>query len=631
MKDHQDPKPAQDPAADATPELEEVSLAAPGVLEDDDFLSPELVRPVAEHLPPVEVESPSAAPQAPEEDIPVLEIPETWEVDGESQPIFPLEPSAPAPEIAQENALPGHAPEAPLFPEPDDLPPTPEAADLEPPIPPHPPEDEGRPEPRPEALTEELPQEGQATEPEPIPTAPPIPQSSATQSPMPTPAPRPQLPLDATRRHQEMVLETAGGRFLLREGTISPMEPGRVPSTWTLWLADGPSIQGPASITVDGAPKYAPLLAQRLLQRSGELTDDALLKPLTIKKLSKTRALLAYRIMSRAEGNRLLELHHRSGQGLLLHDAASFLTALLLHRTPKTPTAAILHLPGSLTAVVVQGQHVLWARRQMLAAESGPLWEESSRILLADIHQAGQSSGFQVGAILWVTGLAPHRDLPDGPFTPLPVLALQGPDGVRFSALPLLLPQLAFGPSLTPVPDRLAALLRPWEIWSAAAALILGLGLGAGGILLQHQAAQFHLQANALAGRKGELLTRLEQTRQATQFSPELTEQAQRVWNQAQRIRRAEASPPPAALWNELARIKPASCRLLTLEMAYDGPTLRLSLTGGMELPMTQAQAVFDAFLADLRQAGYQVAAADLRFDMDGNAFSLTIERTFLE
>jgi hypothetical protein len=413
--------------------------------------------------------------------------------------------------------------------------------------------------------------------------------------------------------------------MLLARGEITLLGEKDGLERFRLWVADTRDTLGPGAVRVDAPPKYAPLLARRLLARGGELDDTIVLLPLSRKRLGANHTLLGFHLMTSAEKAHLGHLHAKSRHGLLLHDASSLLLGIL--RGERDTVAGFLQFPGSITALVVRQGHVLWGRRQMLAEDHGPAWASAVRALQADITFAGKENGFEVDQTLWVAGLTPTRDLPLEDARALPVCALRTETGTRYSALPLA--HVHHGASLTSPTERLAAALRPWEPLAWAMVLLLGLFLTAGGLWLHSTAADLAQQAERLAARKAELLRDLAQVQQETAFSAEHAALAQGVHATAQAVLQAEAAPPVAALWNELARLKPESCRLLTLEMRYEPWSVQLQLTGGIELPMTQAQAVFDAFQRDLAAADYTVAAADLHFDMDGNAFTMTLHRNF--
>lgn len=604
----------QDPKfrPDAVPEVP----AADAAPLDDDFLSPEHVLANMPHIPEPAPEAPAdstpgpAAENAahpadlpPSEDL--VELPSTWEVEE-------------LPEIPAEALTPPPAWSAPQPPAEAVSPPTPSAA-----APPETPPTEDA-----HATLPDAPQERRTSPPADTPPAPPAAPSAAPNAPDPTAtstdAPLAQIPV-APAPATEVVLDCSAGRMLLARGEITLLDEKDGLERFRLWVADTRDTLGPGAVRVDAPPKYAPLLARRLLARGGELDDTTTLLPLSRKRLGPNHTLLGFHLMTSAETARLGHLHAKSRHGLLLHDASSLLLGIL--RGERGTVAGFLQFPGSITALVVRQGHVLWGRRQMLAEDHGPAWASAVRALQADITFAGKENGFEVDQTLWVAGLTPTRDLPLEDARALPVCALRTETGTRYSALPLA--HVHHGASLTSPTERLAAALRPWEPLAWAMVLLLGLFLTAGGLWLHSTAADLAQQAERLAARKAELLRDLAQVQQETAFSAEHAALAQGVHATAQAVLQAEAAPPVAALWNELARLKPESCRLLTLEMRYEPWSVQLQLTGGIELPMTQAQAVFDAFQRDLAAADYTVAAADLHFDMDGNAFTMTLHRNF--
>ncbi len=670
------------PPEGATPPEETFTTpAAKGTTPlDDDFLSPEHVLPNLPHLPEPDLESPpdlaqddrrpdaqGAAPGAtaaaenfpvtdqgapPAEDIPTLEIPITWEIEPRIAAATPADPLAeeasaapwptlaPTPAETTHPAAPGvpHAsfedgPWTPPSPEQSAVP-TKEAAPATPPA-----HDLWSPSTARESTLETTPQEpsapatpGSAAPHEEPPLPPPT--AAAPPAPEPPSAPpppvHPHIPVAPAPTRTSLVLDSTAGRFLIRGGELLPLQDHEGMDRWRLWLTDTRDTLGPGAVRVDAPPKYAPLLARRMLARGGEVDDTTTLRPLTRKRLGPNQTLLGFHLLSTVEETRLLRLHQRSAHGLLLHDTSTILYALL--RRHQGTVGGLIQLPGTITAMVVRDGHILWGRRQMLAEDAGPAWETAVRALRSDMDLAARDAGFELESVLWIAGLTPTREVPLDGALALPVCALVDEKGTtHYSALPLAIDHLQHHTSLTPPLDRLAATLRPWEPLAWAAAILLGLFLGAGGFFLQETAATLAQQAELLARRKAELLNTLAQTKAEVDFPEDLSRQADGAFATAQAILRAETAPPLAAVWNELARIKPASCRITNLEIDYEGLELRLQLTGGLELPMTQAQAVFDAFQRDLTTAGYTVAAADLRFDLDGNAFTLSLARTFGE
>ncbi|BDV02076.1 hypothetical protein TDMWS_21610 [Thermodesulfomicrobium sp. WS] len=596
----QDPKRRPDAALDAP-----TADAAP--LEDD-FLSPEHVLANMPHIPepapetPAEEADSTPAPAAenaahatdlpPNEDL--VEVPSSWEVEI-------------VPEVPAEALIP---PPGWSTPEP------PAASTTAPHTPEAPPTEAAPPREQPAAPPADTP-----------PAAPPAPPSPSAPPPVTedaSPASFAQIPVVPAPR-TEVVLDCSAGRMLLARGELTLLGEKDGLDRFRLWVADTRDTLGPGAIRVDAPPKYAPLLARRLLARGGELDDASTLLPLSRKRLGPNQTLLGFHLMTSAEKARLAHLHAKSSQGLLVHDASSLLFGILRHE--RGTVAGFLQFPGSITALVVRQGHVLWGRRQMLAEDQGPAWANAVRALQTDITFAGKENGFEVEETLWVAGLTSTRDLPLEDARALPVCALRTETGTQYSALPLA--HAHHGASLTSPAERLAAALRPWEPLAWGTMLLVGLFLAVGGLWLNSTAAGLAHQAEGLAARKAELLRDLAQVQQETAFSAERAALAQGVYATAQAVLQAEVTLPMAAVWNDLAHLKPEACRLLTLEMHYEASGVRVQLTGGIELPMTQAQAVFDAFQRELNAKGYTVAAANLHFDMDGNAFTLTLHRSF--
>ena len=96
-------------------------------------------------------------------------------------------------------------------------------------------------------------------------------------------------------------------------------------------------------------------------------------------------------------------------------------------------------------------------------------------------------------------------------------------------------------------------------------------------------------------------------------------------------VQRVDQSVPLGAVWNNLARLRPASCRIQALELTYESTLAKVRLEGVIDLGLTQAQAVYSAFLTALEQGGFVVKQQSFQLDVDSNFFSMVLEKPFTE
>lgn len=112
---------------------------------------------------------------------------------------------------------------------------------------------------------------------------------------------------------------------------------------------------------------------------------------------------------------------------------------------------------------------------------------------------------------------------------------------------------------------------------------------------LEHQIRQLSSYKDSMQGEYASLVASMGFTREESLLAAEVSKTAAMV-------QRVDQSVPFAAVWNGLARLRPASCRIQALELTYENSMAKLRLEGVIDLGLTQAQAVYSAFLTALEQ-----------------------------
>ncbi len=445
----------------------------------------------------------------------------------------------------------------------------------------------------------------------------------------PHPAEQP-IPLAAHAvRFPPFVLDCSRGRFALSPGQFEPLQDDEIPSNWHALITDFHAAPGPGVMLVDAAPKYAHVLAQRILQRNGELTEDLELHILA-KKKTGVQTLLAYQLVPKQQRARLEALGERSSSGFLLHDSVTLLQGLLPSRPRGQTVTLILHLP--LTLILMSGRNgdILWTRRFALSDDHGPDFRASVSAAMHEMRQAERDLGFDVDHTVWIEGWsqAPMRPPEQSqPMEVLPVRAMHHGSEIWHTALPDLIGRLDDKSAFTPVADRTLARLQPWEKWLWATTLAAGLFLGGAGWWLHGEAERIEHDGKLLQSHKTDLLSTLNALALTNRFPDQDREALARGLETAQKLRQAQSAPPAALLWNTVARLRPPSCRVQALEITYAADLVRVRLEGSIELGLTQAQAVYTDFLKSLDRAGLRVVQQDFRLDLDTNFFSLMLEQ----
>lgn len=440
----------------------------------------------------------------------------------------------------------------------------------------------------------------------------------------------PALPLrSGPPEYPPFVLDCRDGRFLLSGEQAADIGPNAVPPFWHALVVDFFTSPGPGVIKVDGPPKFAPLLAQRALQRTGELTEDLELRAMHRHALEQNKTVVAYQLVPRKELERLHKQSHASEQGVLLHDTVSVLHALLRMWAKNRDTAVFMHLPQTLLVLVGQNEKILWGRRYSLT-DDRENFPDSVHSIFQDTVQAGHDEGFVVEHAVWVEGWGTSPLSPPQPEFPLhvhPVLALRGTEKTYYSALPDLVHSISHQTSFTPAADRALARLQPWEKWFWATGILLALLFGLGTWQLDELSTQLRLRQQELSAQKEQRQTELETAMVAARFNAKDDARITDAVQTAQRLQQARSAPPAAMIWNQIAAMRPPSCRIQAMEITYEARRAVIRMEGTVELGLTQAQSVYAGFVSTLRQGGYQLVRQEFTLDLDTNFFSLVLEK----
>lgn len=430
-------------------------------------------------------------------------------------------------------------------------------------------------------------------------------------------------------RYAPFVLECGSGRYLLAADRFQPLDEDEAPPFWHTLITDFHTAPGPGVILVETAPKYAHVLAQRTLQRNGELTDDLELHVLAKRRVA-VQTSLAYQLVPKQHRARLDTLSERSHAGFLLHDSATLLQGLI-RSWPKGQTVALLfHLPLALVLMAGHNGAILWSRRFALASDEGADFASSVDAAMHDMRQAAREQGFDLDSTVWIEGWSQHAIQPPDQsrtMNVLPVRALRFDGQTWFTALPDLLGRLDNGTAFTPLAERTLARLQPWEKWLWTGSLAASLFLGGAGWWLGGTAQRIETHRDSLRVEKTTLQGTLDELTAANQFPDQDRTVLAEAMETAQTIENARSAPPAALLWNTVARLRPRSCRLQALEINHSPRLVRLRLEGSIELGLTQAQAVYTDFLEALNRAGLRVVQQEFRLDLDTNFFSLLLEK----
>ena len=443
-------------------------------------------------------------------------------------------------------------------------------------------------------------------------------------------------PIDLLPVYRDFVFESRDGRFLFSGPEIQTLEENAPIRSYCQVVADFYTSPGPGVMMVEGNHKYAAVLGRRQLQRQGEITDEFVLHPLQNLKMGKNQSALFYQFIPRSDQTRLHVESEKAPEGFLLHDTVSLLAGFLKKMKRDSPVALALHLPEAVLVVAGDHKRVVWARRYTLAGEDLAALKDGFEVISQDIQIARREAGMDVREILWIESLTKELIWPDHSreevcFTRLPVSGLQKGEDTWYSSLPGMIDSVPRSTSLSEPAERAMVEVGRWEKWILTSLLCLALMIAGAGAWMHQHLNGLENQIRQLSSYKGRLQGEYASLAASVGFTRKESAQVKDAGEAAAKVQRVDQSIPLAAVWNSLARLRPASCRIQALELTYENTQAKLRLEGVIDLGLTQAQAVYSAFLAALEKGGFVVKQQSFQLDVDSNFFSMVLEKPFTE
>ncbi|MDD2219253.1 MAG: hypothetical protein PHO79_03675 [Desulfoplanes sp.] len=436
--------------------------------------------------------------------------------------------------------------------------------------------------------------------------------------------------------YRDFVFESREGRFLFSGPEVQTLEEQEQIRSYCQVVTDFYDSPGPGVMIVDGNHKYASVLARRTLQRRGEITDEFVLHPMQNLKVGKNQSALFYQLVPRPDQTRLHQESEKAPEGFLLHDTVGLLAGLLRTMKRDGPVALALHLPEAVLVVAGDYKRVVWARRYVLAGGDVAALRDGFDVIAQDIQTASRDAGMDIREVRWIESLTrevhwPEYSSEEVHFTRLPVFGVQRGEDSLYSSLPGIIDSVPRSTSLSEPAERVMVSVGRWEKWILASVCFLAVIIAGSGVWmhqhldgLDHQIRQLSSDKSMLQGEYASLVASIGFTREESM-------QAADASKAAAMVQRVDQSVPLAAVWNGLAMLRPASCRIQALELTYESNVGTLRLEGVIDLGLTQAQAVYGAFLTALEQGGFVIKQQHFQLDVDSNFFSMVLEKPFAE
>ncbi len=431
--------------------------------------------------------------------------------------------------------------------------------------------------------------------------------------------------------YPDFVLEWGLGTFLFTGASVRKVTDITTHPRHLLYLVDYYHSPGPGVLTIDGPPKYAPVLGRKKLQEQGELTEEFSLHIMESHKVSDSQTSLAYQLLPTTAHQALMNLSDRTSQGYLLYDSTAAAYGFAMNMKSAGGDMVALHLPSCVVAVAVKGEKIVFAHRYILSGDD----EAALRFGLSSLHQDAQGLKRQgladLKQIHWIEALTATPTWPkadyDIPFERLPLIALDVDGETQWSALPELMGRLDPRACLGPRDEIRLLPLEGLEKWIWASLAVVAPALVAGTLLLYSRSGEL-TQRTADLQRDNVVLRQTlaaETAKIADQGQNSLDPAAAK--QVAERIRTAGAAPTMARLWNDLARAKPSGLSIASLNVNYAPGAVNLRLLGNMDQGVAESQAVFSDFLTRLNKAGFTVSQQTLALDGQANSFAIELTR----
>jgi len=441
---------------------------------------------------------------------------------------------------------------------------------------------------------------------------------------------------DLLPAYHDFVLETRDGRFLFSGPEIQTLEEHEQIRSYCQVVADFYTSPGPGVMMVEGNHTYAAVLGRRRLQQMGEITDEFVLHPMQNLKVGKNQSALFYQLIPRSDQTRLQLESEKAPEGFLLHDTASLLAGFLKKMKREGPVALALHLPDAVLVVAGDHKRVVWARRYTLAGEDLVALTDGFDVISQDIQTASREAGMDVQEIVWIESLTKTLTWPDYSsgsvhYTRLPVFGIRRGKDTWYSSLPGMMDTVPRSTSLSEPAERVMVEIGRWEKWILASVLCLAVMIAGAGAWMHQHLGGLEDQIRQLSSYKGRLQSDYASLVASAGFTRKESALAKDAGKAAAMVQRVDQSVPLGAVWNNLARLRPASCRIQALELTYESTLAKVRLEGVIDLGLTQAQAVYSAFLTALEQGGFVVKQQSFQLDVDSNFFSMVLEKPFTE
>jgi len=401
------------------------------------------------------------------------------------------------------------------------------------------------------------------------------------------------------------------------------------------WVVTDFHGQPPRLMTVDSPPNYADLVLQRRLQESGEVDGQA--QVFSHWKVRRGRnatdvlftALSGSVYSTYADAATVDQYHH------LLFSIGAVLYGCLKHFGASRTTAVLFEHDRHVDYVIGRGGKVVAASRVSTYSTAPEAKAGLEETLLAEIRNMEQSEGTPVEQVVYINWVL---DKPDEAKTPWldPLVKTLGASLKMLkesscalsvnerltTSLPAAVRLLSVAQAVSPSPERNQYVAQRWA--PAAAVVAAALVLGAFGVGTYYQAKASTLSRDAHQFQQAAGLADLSAKGVKT---PDYS----KTLKLATTLDHLRSAPSFEAMLSDLSAARGTNMRLSHVHIGYgkdDAATIEVS--GIVFNTFPQAKEDHLAFLARLRNKGYEVVKSTYSTDVQQLNFSVTLKRSLL-
>ena len=407
------------------------------------------------------------------------------------------------------------------------------------------------------------------------------------------------------------------------KGRIDKIDDPSQMSGYFTYLAHHEESHGQGLLTLNTESKYAKVVARKNLEEMGELSPEGILKIFDTRKTEGGQVNVFYEVLPRDRHISITESYRKYAPGFIIHDSLSLLFGLL-KRAGRGMHALALHLPGTIILIGGRNGDVYLSRQYALVGDDDQAMIEGIHAMSQDLSAMERNLGQKLNKVDWIEAMAHDLDMPkpavEIPISPWPLHKFTFDGREVWSSLPTAVSRSKREAALGPKEEKY---LRPLEraekyVWAVLLALAVVAGIGFYSVMEVSDDMQSSIRA--MRNRMNAMEAQFRERSLDTEFSA-----LEPTLELAKDFRKAAVSPPYGQMWNYLAVLKPEDVRVDALEFDYQPEVILVRMEGEVQRDLSASQYLYNGFLQELENAGFEILTQHLDLDVEGNFYSMNL------